>query len=122
MKIIINFAQWKNVSVDVTIMSAIMHKQHFTQDGHSTWSAAVDIFNALRKFAQEPIREQEIKLECMNFDKWGVILKLRESCNTSNKKFRIDLQSPHSDILMHHIMFHASLDFDSSLVSGIGNM
>ena len=30
----------------------------------SMWSA-VDIFNTLRMFTKEPIREQEIKLECM---------------------------------------------------------
>ena len=28
--------------------------------------SAVDIFNTLRIFTKEPIREQEIKLECMN--------------------------------------------------------
>ena len=28
--------------------------------------SAVDIFNALRVFTIEPIRKQEIKLECMN--------------------------------------------------------
>ena len=27
---------------------------------------AVDIFNTLRVFTKEPIREQKIKLECMN--------------------------------------------------------
>ena len=32
---------------------------------HSTQSA-VDIFNTLCVFTKEPIREQEIKLECMN--------------------------------------------------------
>ena len=30
--------------------------------------SAVDIFNTLRIFTKEPIREQEIKLECMNND------------------------------------------------------
>ena len=29
--------------------------------------SAVDIFNTLRVFTKEPIREQEIKLECMNY-------------------------------------------------------
>ena len=29
--------------------------------------SAVDIFNTLCVFTKEPIREQEIKLECMNF-------------------------------------------------------
>ena len=35
------------------------------QSGRSTRSA-VDIFNTLPVFTKEPIREQEIKLECMN--------------------------------------------------------
>ena len=51
----------KNGSVDVTIM----HQKHLAQSGCSTRSA-VDIFNTLRVFTKEPIREQEIKLECMN--------------------------------------------------------
>ena len=37
----------------------------FRQSGRSTRSA-VDIFNTLRVFTKEPIREQEIKLDCMN--------------------------------------------------------
>ena len=35
------------------------------KSGHSTQSA-VDIFNTLYVFTKEPIREQEIKLECMD--------------------------------------------------------
>ena len=65
MKNINNFTQWKNGSVDVTFMRAITHQKHLAQSGHSTRSA-VDIFNTLRVFTKEPIREQEIKLECMN--------------------------------------------------------
>ena len=38
----------------------------WTQSWRSTRSA-VDIFNTLRAFTKEPIREQEIKLECMNW-------------------------------------------------------
>ena len=60
-----NFTQWKNGSVDVTFTRAITHKKHQAQYGRSTWSA-VDIFNTLCIFTKEPIREQEIKLECMN--------------------------------------------------------
>ena len=41
------------------------HQKHLVQSGHSTRSAA-DIFNTRRVFTKEPIREQEIKLECMN--------------------------------------------------------
>ena len=37
----------------------------WVQPGRSSRSA-VDIFNTLRIFTKEPIREQEIKLECMN--------------------------------------------------------
>ena len=58
--------QWKNGPVDVTITHAIMHQKHFLQCGGNTRSA-VDIFNRLRVFTKEPIREQEIKLECMNY-------------------------------------------------------
>ena len=52
-------------SVDVTFTRAITLQKHFAQSGHSARSA-VDIFNTLRVFTTEPIREQEIKLECMN--------------------------------------------------------
>ena len=65
MKKIDTFTQWKNGSVDVTITRAIMHQKHPAQSGRSTRSA-VDIFNTLRVFTKEPIREQEIKSECMN--------------------------------------------------------
>ena len=60
-----NFTQWKNGSVDVTFTHVITHQKHLAQSGHSTRSA-VDIFNTLI-FTKEPIREQEIKLECMNY-------------------------------------------------------
>ena len=45
---------------------AITHQKHLAQSGHSTRSA-VDIFNTLRVFTKEPIRGQEIKLECYEF-------------------------------------------------------
>ena len=47
------------------LMPAITHQKHHAQSGRSTQSA-VDIFNTLHVFTKEPIREQEIKLECMN--------------------------------------------------------
>ena len=50
-----NSTQWKNGSVDVTFT-----QKHLAQSGRSTRSA-VDIFNTLRVFTKEPIREQEIK-------------------------------------------------------------
>ena len=65
MKNINNFTQWKYGSVNVTFMRAITHQKHPAQSGHSTQSA-VDIFNTLRVFTKEPIREQEIKLKCKN--------------------------------------------------------
>ena len=66
MKNINNFTQWKkNGSVDVTFTRAITHQKFLAQCGRSTRSA-VDIFNTLCIFTKEPIREQEIKLECMN--------------------------------------------------------
>ena len=60
-----NFTQWKkNGSVDVTFAREITHQKHLVQSGLSTRSA-VDILLCI--FTKEPIREQEIKLECMNF-------------------------------------------------------
>ena len=55
----------KNRSVDVMFAREMRHQKHLAQSGRSTHSA-VDIFNTLRIFTKEPIREQEIKLECMN--------------------------------------------------------
>ena len=55
----------KSGSVDVTFTHAIMHQKHLAQSGRSTRSA-VDIFNSLHVFPKEPIRKQEIELECMN--------------------------------------------------------
>ena len=65
MKNISNFTQWKNGSVDVTFTRAITHQKHLSQSGRSMRSA-VDILNTLRVFTKAPIREHEIKLECMN--------------------------------------------------------
>ena len=59
MKNINNFIQWKNGSVDVTSASTITRQKHLAQSWRSTRSA-VDIFNTLRVFTKEPIREQEI--------------------------------------------------------------
>ena len=65
MKNINNFTQWKNGSVDVTFTHAITHQKHLAQSGRSMRSA-VDIFNTLRVFTKEAIKEEETKLECMN--------------------------------------------------------
>ena len=66
MKNITNFTQWKkNESVDVTFTRAISRQKHLSQSRRSTRSA-VNIFNTLHVYTQEPIREQEIKLKCMN--------------------------------------------------------
>ena len=43
---------------------AITHQKYLVQSGRSARSA-VDIFNTLRVFTKEPVREQEMKLECM---------------------------------------------------------
>ena len=60
----------KNGSVYVTFARDITHQKHLAQSRRSTRSA-VDIFNTLRIFTKEPIREQEIKLECMmRFNAW----------------------------------------------------
>ena len=66
-----NFTQWKkNGSVDVTFTRTITHQNHLAQSGRSTRNA-VHIFNTLCVFTKEPIREQDIKLECMNECKCG---------------------------------------------------
>ena len=55
----------------MTFTCLITHQKHLAQSGRSTRSV-VDIFNTLRfqyvltKDSKEPIREQDIKLECMN--------------------------------------------------------
>ena len=67
MEILTTLPSEKNGSVDVTFTRAITHQKHLAQSGRSTRSA-VDIFNTLRVFTKEPIREQEIKLECMNVE------------------------------------------------------
>ena len=61
MKNINSFMQWKNGTVEVTII----HQKQLAQSGRNMQSA-VDIFNALCVFTQEPMREQEIKFEWMN--------------------------------------------------------
>ena len=64
MKNINNFTQWKKwigrCDLDVTFARTITHQKHLAQSGRSTRSA-MDIFNTLRIFTKEPIREQEIK-------------------------------------------------------------
>ena len=57
----------------MTFTHAIMHQKHLAQSEHSTWSA-VDIFNSLGGFTKEPIREQEIELECMNHSHHSLII------------------------------------------------
>ena len=49
----------------MTFTRAITHQKYLAQSGRSTRSP-VDIFNTLRVLTYEPIREQEITLECMN--------------------------------------------------------
>ena len=61
MKNMNSFTQWKNGSVDVTFTRAITNQKYLAQSGRSTRSA-VDIFNTLRVFTKEPIKEQEINL------------------------------------------------------------
>ena len=66
MKNINNFTYWKkNGSVDVTFTRAITHQKHLAQSRRNTRSA-MDNFNTLRIFTKKSIREQEIKLDCMN--------------------------------------------------------
>ena len=65
MKILTTLRSAKKGSVDKTITHMITDQKQFAQSGHSTQSA-VNIFNALHLFIKESIREQEIKLACMN--------------------------------------------------------
>ena len=67
MKNITNVTQWKSGSVDVTIArtNTQQKQKHLAQCEHSTRSALY-IFNTLNIFTKEPIREQKIKLECIN--------------------------------------------------------
>ena len=65
MKNINNFTQCKKWISRCDVHAAITHQKHLPQSGRST-RTAVDIFNTLRVFTKEPIRGQEIKLECMN--------------------------------------------------------
>ena len=51
----------------MTFAREITHQKHLAQSGRSTLSA-VNIFNILRVFTKEPIREQEIKLGLYEYD------------------------------------------------------
>ena len=93
MKNINNFTQWKNGSVDVTFTRAITHQKHLTQSGRSTRSK-VDIFNTPRVFTKEPIREQDIKLECMKTYscwKWWTKCKIQLSMLIMVTKIRVGI-------------------------------
>ena len=62
-----NFTQWKKVDHSMWGSRALSHtKSTSCSPGAVRAQSAVDIFNTLRVFTKEPIREQEIKLECMN--------------------------------------------------------
>ena len=74
MKNINNFTQWEKGSVDAMCTRAITHQKHQSE---RSMRSAVDYFNTLRVFTyfntlrvftNEPIREQEIELECMNIN------------------------------------------------------
>ena len=71
MKNINNFTQWKKwisgCDVHERDQAPKAPRAVWAQSWRSTRSA-VDIFNTLRVFSKEPIREQEIELECMNSD------------------------------------------------------
>ena len=64
MKNINIFTKHKNGSVNVMFTRTITHQKHLAQSGRNTRNALY-IFNTLRVFTKEPIRKQEIKLECM---------------------------------------------------------
>ena len=58
--------QAKNGSVDVMIMCVITQQKHLAQSGHSKF-CVLYILNSLIILTNVPIREQEIKLECMDY-------------------------------------------------------
>ena len=62
----------------MTFARAITHQKHLAQSGCSTGSA-VDIFCKLCVFTKESIREQEIKLECMNISQLPITCKSKET-------------------------------------------
>ena len=55
-----NLPSQKYWSVYVTFMHVSTHQKHHVHPGHNTQNA-LDVFNTLRIFTHEPIREQEIK-------------------------------------------------------------
>ena len=59
----------------MTFAPQITHQKHLTQSGRSTRSTR-DIFNTLRISTNEPIREQEIKVECRPFVHFKTYQKL----------------------------------------------
>ena len=69
MKNINNFTQWKQgisrCDVRARDHAPKAHRAIWAQSWRSTRSA-VDIFDTLRVLTKEPIREQEMQLECMN--------------------------------------------------------
>ena len=91
----------------------ITHQKHLAQSGRSTQSA-VDIFNTLRIFTKEPIREQEIKLECMNFQDMTLISNVKGL--EEGQFFVIFLSSrPHTEQLRKvvKLVLHQSLHLKS---------
>ena len=69
MKNINNFTQWKKWISRCDFRA----RDHAPQAPRAVWvqsgrrtRSTVDIFNTLRVFTKEPMREQEIKLECTN--------------------------------------------------------
>ena len=66
MKTINGFTQWKTGSVAVMITHAITPQKHLAQSG----SSAVNIFKKLCVFTNEPIGEEEIKLQSMNMGQY----------------------------------------------------
>ena len=59
---------------EVLITHAIMQQKHLAQSARSSRSASY-ISNTLRTFTKEPMREQEIKQECMKVDQILIIFK-----------------------------------------------
>ena len=76
MKNINNFTQQK--MDQLTFTHTFPHRKRYVQSRRSTQSA-LNISSTLRVFTNQPIREQEIKKECMNLIKASILCKIQNS-------------------------------------------
>ena len=92
-------------SVDVMITSAITQQKHLGHSGCSTRSALY-IFNTLRGFTKEPIREQEIMSECMKC--WLCITRMVPTLSCQNPRL---LEELYQKTINNKIKSMATVDY-----------